>query len=441
MARLLYLSRISMLKSLRKSFQKTPVSHRLRFAVAFVVGVALYVFLDRIKDINSQVIELASQDISLNDIYYSVRSDYDSDLLGDKQVVLVNLGSKPLDSLRSTLAVLLERTWQFSPALMAVDVTFEEDKVPQSDRLLKASLNKYHPILAKAKMGVNVFKECCDVAYINLPDAENESIRHYYNYGVLDGQKVPSFASLIAQKKAGRAVDFNNPMFRLRYNCVENGYFDVFDTLNSGAHRHDELRYNFPAIEATDLLDTGKDQQLRLYLKGKIVIFAWMGSGFMNYEEDVSDRFKTPTDRALVNRSPIMPGAVIHAVAVEMMLNNYYYSEPTVFTQFLISIVLLVLAYLTIIVLGDWAAAAIDQRFKKKRWLMRFLLSAIVKWSLVFVWILLLIYGAGVLLMARGYYLEAGTLLLQFGLLLAAVSIGDEIIRTYRESKMKKQKD
>lgn len=430
-----------MLKSLRKSFQKTPVSHGLRFAVAFVVGLVLYVFLDRIKDINSQVIELASQDISLNDIYYSVRSDSDPDLLGDKQVVLVNLGSKPLDSLRSALAVLLERTSQFNPAVMAVDVTFEEFKEPQSDRLLKASLKKYRPILAKAKVGKNIFEGCTEVAYINLPDAENQSIRNYYNYGVLDGQKVPSLASLIARKKAGRSVDFSNPTFRLRYNCFKTGYFDVFDTLNSATHNPKELLYNFPAIEATDLLDPDNDKQLQLYLKGKIVIFAWMGSGSMTQEEEVTDKFKTPTDHALVNRSPIMPGAVIHAVAVEMMLNNYYYAEPTVFTQFVISIVLLVLAYLTIIVLGEWAAAAIGQRLKKKHWFLKFLLSAIVKWSLVFVWILLLIYGAGVLLMAMGFYLEAGTLLLQFGLLLAAVGIGDEIIKTYRESKMKKQKD
>lgn len=430
-----------MFKSLGKSFQKTPLPHGLRFAVAFVVGAILYVVLDRIKDVNSQVMELASQDVSFNDMYYSVRSESDPDLLNDKQVVLVNLGSKPLNSLRSTLAVLLERTNQFKPSIMAVDVTFEEDKVPQSDSVLKARLLQYRPILAKAKMGVNVYKDCCEVGYIDLPEIEHQSIRNYNNYIVLAGQKLPSFASLIAKKKAGRAVDFGKPSFRLRYNCVESGYFDVFDTLNSAVHNHKGLLYNFPAIEATDLLDTSKDKQLQLYLKGKIVIFAWMGSGSMTQEDDVTDKFKTPTDRSLVNRSPIMPGAVIHAVAVEMMLNNNYYTEPNGFTQVLISILLLVLAYLTVVVLAERATATIGRRLHKKQWFLRFVLPTMVKWSLVFAWTLLLIYGAGVLLMSMGYYLEAGPLLLQFALLLAGVGIGDEIIKSYQESKTKKQND
>lgn len=430
-----------MFKSLRKSFQKTPLPHGLRFVVAFIVATMLYFLLDRVKDVNSQVMELASQDVSFNDMYYSVRSESDPDLLRDKQVILVNLGSKPLDLLRSNLAVLLERTNQFKPSLMAVDVTFEEDKVVQSDSVLRARLLQYRPILAKAKMGVNVYDACCEVGYIDLPEIEHQSIRNYNNYIALNGEKLPSFASLIAQKKAGRAVDFNKPSFRLRYNCIESGYFDVFDTLNSAAHNHKALLYNFPAIEATDLLDTSKDKQLQLYLKGKIVIFAWMGSGSMMYESDMTDKFKTPTDRSLVNRSPIMPGAVIHAVALEMMLNNDYYTEPNGFMQFLISMVLLVLAYFTVVVLPERATRAIGRRLQKKQWFLRFALPTMVKWSLVFAWILLLIYGAGVLLMSMGYYLEAGSLLLQFALLLAGVGIGDEIIKSYQESKTKKQKD
>ena len=85
-------------------------------------------------------LKLALKDFDFNDITYSNLGRENDSL--DHRVVIVNIG----DADRAMLAPIIEKTAEYKPKVMALDVVFEGPKDPESDSIISQAIAR-HPNL------------------------------------------------------------------------------------------------------------------------------------------------------------------------------------------------------------------------------------------------------------------------------------------------------
>jgi CHASE2 domain-containing sensor protein len=263
---------------------------------------------------------LAMEDVVFNDIYYSVRPETDKSLITEKEVVLINSGTIPTDSFRLKLAYVITEVNRYKPDAIGIDMIFENNKDIFFDSVLNATLAKNKNIVLPIN-GINRKKQIFETSFsgvANFPTKENESVREYYTKFPNEKDTIPSFASLLCKIK-DKAFNNEGEINFLKYSTVGKGYY------NALKKNHDVTNYNFPALEAVDILNKKDTSLFRELLFNKIVIIGHLGNNSMDNANDVEDKHRVPTDSTLINRAPIMPGAVIHANAVQMFLtrNNF----------------------------------------------------------------------------------------------------------------------
>jgi len=260
---------------------------------------------------------LAMEDVVFNDIYYSVRPETDKSLIKEKEVVLVNSGTILIDSFRLKLAQVITEVSRYKPAAIGIDMQFESHKNVLFDSVLKeVLLNNKNIVLAQDGKKINnqVFETSFN-GVANFPSKENESVREYYVRMIEGKDTLPSFAFTLC-KVNDKEFDIDGETSYLKYSTVGKGYYNVLNKLdNSG-------KYNFPAIEALDILNRTDTIAIRELIQNKIIIIGHLGTNSMDNENDSEDKYRVPTDSTLINRAPIMPGAVIHANAVQMFLTG-----------------------------------------------------------------------------------------------------------------------
>ena len=145
---------------------------------------------------------------------------------------------------------------------------------------------------------------------MNFPSKKEETVREYYNYKIINNDTIPSFAAALCNTKSKDTTNY------LKYSTEKNGFYNILnenDTINPA---------NFPAIEASAFLLESNQNKIKEIIKNKIVIIGHLGTEHMGNPNDVEDKFRVPTDKSLFNRNLTMPGAVLHANAVQMMLNK-----------------------------------------------------------------------------------------------------------------------
>jgi CHASE2 domain-containing sensor protein len=263
---------------------------------------------------------LAMEDVVFNDIYYSVRPESDKSLIREKEVVLINSGTIPVDSFRLKLAFVINEVSRYNPAAIGIDMQFESRKNVLFDSVLSEVLsnNKKLVLATDGKKRNNQIFETSFSGIANFPTKENESVREYYAKMIEGKDTLQSFAVALCKIK-DKEINIEGETSYLKYSTVGNGYYDALNKLN------DDINYNFPAIEAKDILNKTDTSLIRALLKNKIIIIGHLGSNSMDNKNDSEDKYRVPTDSTLINRAPIMPGAVIHANAVQMFLtrNNF----------------------------------------------------------------------------------------------------------------------
>lgn len=277
----------------------------IAFKITVLIASLVYENVGRIQLLHFE--HIATEDIQFNDIYYSSKIN---DKIEKKDVILINAGSIVKDDLyRTQLASLIKKVSQFSPKRIGLDFVFE--KSMDNDSLLQNAITENNVILANDIKGKykNIFTSK-EIGIVNFPIKEGETVREYYNYVENNNVKTPSFAALLA------GVNRHDSYEYLKYSSDYKGFYDILDK-----NQKIEIR-NFPAIEAFAILNDLESDQIKEILKNKIVIIGHLGEGNMDNKFDVEDKFRVPNNSALFNRDLTMPGCVIHANAVQMMIDK-----------------------------------------------------------------------------------------------------------------------
>jgi CHASE2 domain-containing sensor protein len=372
-------------------------------AIVFLVSFAYEKKFFQIFNIDS----LATEDIQLNDIYYSINHKFNPDEI-QKDIVLVNTGSIENDeNFRTNLALLIDQINEYGPKNIGVDIVFEVEKDNFNDSILKETIARNNVVTAYdfKQKHKNLFQNQ-NIGVVNFPARINETIRQYYNYVLVGKDTIPSFACALIKNYPNQDIEY------IKYSSKYSGFYNFLDE-NSIANAN-----NFPAIEARDFLDDANTGKISDLLKDKYVIIGHLGADSMHNANDFEDKFKVPTDSILFNRIPIMPGCVIHANAAQMHLNNEHILSFDGWPFEVLS-ALILFGYLFIFF-------TIKQKSK---------LSKIYNVIIIIASTLILIFIANVYLMDIGVYVIIGGLYAQIALIEGFIDIEEEFHTIFNKNK------
>lgn len=293
----------------------------------------------------------ALNDISFNDFHYRIadaklkegsKDDFllhykDNDY--PKEICLINCADMPDSNFRSEFVSLVHKIQNYAPKAIGIDLTFNKN-LPHSKEI--QVLAEAYDNMVWAKQFSELDKDNIDFGGKNMGSikliTDTKTIRKY-------SANNNSFAYKLAQKAypSMKFKEFSNSEFFIHYNSIGNGMIRYDDVTNPNI----ELNYHY--IPANDLLDTNKvDMNMAMAIdaeiNNKVVIIGYLGQENRR-KFDVEDKWCTPTDvKNIVQRDPLMYGAVIHANAFYNIVHEESrYSEWTGWVFILISNVLLLL--------------------------------------------------------------------------------------------------
>ena len=361
----------------------------------------------------------AIEDVEFNDIYYSTRGEDDKILHQPKEVVLINTGSIPADTLfRQKAAGLIRKLELYRPAAIGIDLFFGPDKKSAFDiTLAEVIVQQRNLVMAVNKDSLRhqmVSSEYTGIVNLPISQQHKETVRKYYSYVVQGKDTLPSFALQLARLK-DPAIKAGAPLEYLRYCCVYQGYYNIFD--KKGIQK---IHNNFPAIEAIDLLNDKDTTILRDFLMNKIVILGHLGRDSMFSPWDVEDKYMVPTDSSLIHHRLLMPGAVIHANAVQSMIKGEHFIEMKGWRHELITDVILFMFLFLFFMIRN-----------------TFTLYKTVNIIVIILSTIPIIFLLGPWLMTQGIYFRTGSLFLQVAFVEEFMEIAEGVIHKFKNRKKK----
>ena len=243
----------------------------------------------------------------------------------DKNIVIINIGHAD----RELLSMIIDKTAENNPKVIALDALFDEAKDPYQDSLLSASFGKHKNFIAATKLNLSgkdgdtititgdYFKNAATYGYANFFSDELASLR-YYDPFLKDykNNSYNSFTSAIIQaydstafqkikKKEGKQVQINYERRVDKYQVIE------YDNLLTGSFE-------------------------RKAIEGKIALL-----GYINRDPtDILDKKFTPMNERFAGKSrPDMNGIVVHANIISMVLGNNYIKKVPSWVNLLIAVV------------------------------------------------------------------------------------------------------
>lgn len=325
---------------LHKNKNRFFKEHRIRLKKLVIVFIVFILFIQGLNYLLHHtptqlftIKEHAVEDIDFSDIYYQTR---DVDLTKNKQVVLINISSWPPELIRYKLVTLLDSINLFKPRAIGVDVYF----VPKADTISFKEVNKkldtlFHDpkiVIGADYASLSEFPldtlKPINFGYINKPGKDGETFREYYNQHAAmylhNVKQVPSFACKLYEVFNGSKLKSSgDSTFIIRYSSgTEAGFYNAL-TIKDPQVLLDTMQ-DFPAFEADDIIAAYPKNGLRLnsLMRNKCVIIGVLGKPDIEYKNDLTDKHRVPLDFQLFNRMPTMPGAVVHANALQMLIDH-----------------------------------------------------------------------------------------------------------------------
>jgi CHASE2 domain-containing sensor protein len=266
-------------------------------------------------------IKLALQDFDYNDMAYS-KFNKNSHTGVDTNIVIVNIGNAD----REGIASLLEKTLDYQPAAIGVDVVFYLHKEALTDSLLSAffSGNKntvlaYNLQLEKEKVEPKSFlyPVAANKGFANFVGEERGTIRYFAPVIKKENESYLSFTSALMkiadEKKYEAFAKRNKTTEQINYSRSADKYLIV----SGGALLADTMQL--------------------LPLKGKIVLVGFVAADPYSIE----DKHFTPLNEKSVGKSvPDMPGVLIHANIISMMQSGDYINKWPVWIVWVLAVIL-----------------------------------------------------------------------------------------------------
>ncbi|HNR18278.1 MAG TPA: CHASE2 domain-containing protein [Chitinophagaceae bacterium] len=269
-------------------------------------------------------LKMGLKDFDYTDLAYAeLKKGKDSKI--DSNIVIINIGHAD----RELLSMIIDKTAENNPKVMALDAVFYEPGDSQPDSLLSASIGKHKNLIAATKLILSgkdgdtistsgdYFKNAATYGYVNFFSDELASLR-YYDPFMKDykGTTYNSFTSAIIQaydpaafkkikKKEGKQVQINYERTVDKYQVIE------YENLLTGSFE-------------------------RKAIEGKIALL-----GYINRDpSDILDKKFTPMNERFAGKSrPDMNGIVAHANIISMVLGKNYIKKVPSWVNLLISIV------------------------------------------------------------------------------------------------------
>ncbi len=345
-----------------------------------------------------RITEQAAEDFDFTDMSYQVGEDLPKK---DSDIVMLNIGSVPAPELRKTLASLIPALNNLHPKAIGIDLFFADRRADSStDNTLDSLFSKSNIVFGIAKGRASAFpyqqSATANITSINFPVVYNTTIRNYYQRQQVKFKEkdtsLPSFACQLYGMAYGKKIrNFPGNEFMIHYSGTEKGFYNYFSPAVM-----DNTIQDFPAIDASDVLNnTGRADSVRQLIKNRIVIIGWLGQPAMDNDSNITDKFKVPVNAVLVNRLPTMPGAVIHANALQSLINDSVIKKAGSFWRWMILLGVSLLYFAALLLLA---------KLNHKFW------EFIIELLLFFGSVALLVW-ISVSLMQFGYYVESGTIL------------------------------
>jgi CHASE2 domain-containing sensor protein len=305
---------------------------------------------------------LAASDLSLNDLYYQQRNPPAL----SNEIILVNSGSLSSTQFRSELSQVIKQIDSYQPKVIAIDHIFDSDSSKLGTNVLFRTFQETKNLIVPAYS-----KD------FEFPSEQHTIRRYFWGENTLAYQVALKIDSTVNNHKKW------SESFLLKY------YSTNYEppSLPMG------WQNSFVMIEASDLLDPD-NQFLKDYIENKAIMVGLLGNSCIPHHFDLEDKFPVPPDIELVNRQRTTPGLIIHANAVENLINPdqmfFNIHDSIWFTLIEELILLLYLSFLIFVRAGK-------------------VLNVIILLALSLPAIFLVI-----LLMEKNLYIEIGATLIQF---------------------------
>jgi CHASE2 domain-containing sensor protein len=263
----------------------------------------------------------AGSDFSLNDLHYQLDST-NRNVKRFENICLINSGSLDPIQFRFELAQVIERIKKTEAKVIGIDLEFSNDSTIAGTSALLNQLGDTPRIVLAATTDANSDKlHIGNAVYgnVSFPD-DQVTIRRYYSGDSTFAFKVSeSFGSDV--KKIANA----NKNFLINYSAHDYYLLNLNSSNPIADYTFTENTGNkLPVIDGAELLsdDSLVNSNVSQILKGKIVLIGHMGNTCLgNLKYDLEDKHPVPCDQMLINRQKSMPGVLIHANAVENMIN------------------------------------------------------------------------------------------------------------------------
>lgn len=283
-----------------------------RDTIFATIGVFLLIGLFSLFHFNTHIfdpIQKALHDFDFNDLSYAKMGKAAANG-EDEHITVVNIGNAD----RGTLALLIQKLHNYQPRAIGMDAVFDVQNKSEYDSLLTAVISQTPELVIGERISEagqqlqmeGMFANSGNSGYVNLGGEEEGVIRSFQPTTTVGGTLHHCFAAKICEvayaDKAAAFLKRKKNEEIINYSRTADKYFTVsYQDILEGRVAPDRLR-------------------------GKIILLGYIGS-----PQDVEDRKFTPMNEKYVGKSlPDMPGVIVHANIISMLLEgNYVHQIPT----------------------------------------------------------------------------------------------------------------
>ena len=281
----------------------------------------------------------AFSDMEFTDLYYSQLLDEHT---AEENIILVNVGLED----RLSIARMIDSINQHKPAVIGLNLFFDhlsEDTV--ADIALASAFNRVENLVLISKVFKNgsdpnvydfdkrshpLFSYSAEYAYMNLftPSSSKVCREFYPTLKMSDGNMQTAFsvklASYLFPEKTHAFLERKNTTEVINYK----GNILDFES--------NELKAQYYALDINDIY---KRNYLPEFIKGKIVIFCFLGK-YIGDKTNIENKYFTPLNESYIGKGyPDMFAGVIHANIISMIINGDYIHQMNDFETFFISLI------------------------------------------------------------------------------------------------------